>query len=189
MPQWPSRVQSLTKLIEAALFAAARPVAVDELVLLDADATEDDVRAALVELRTLYDEGGHGVEVVELADGFQVLTRRECAEAIAQASLVQRPRRLSLPAMETLAIIAYRQPVGRADVEEIRGVQADGVLKLLLERDLIAVVGRGEGIGRPLLYGTTPAFLELLGLKELSGLPRLDELSVALRPVSETTAI
>jgi segregation and condensation protein B len=182
---WLLRVRPLTRLLEAALFAADRPIPVDELALLDPEAAEDDVRAALVELRTVYDEGGHGVEVLELADGFQILTRRECAEAIAQASLVQRPRRLSLAALETLAIIAYRQPVGRAEIEEIRGVQADGVLKLLLERELIEVVGRGEGIGRPLLYATAPAFLELLGLKDLSGLPRLDELSVALRPVGE----
>ncbi|HEX9582512.1 MAG TPA: SMC-Scp complex subunit ScpB [Gemmatimonadales bacterium] len=180
-------MRPLTKLLEAALFAAARPVPVDELVLLDAGVTEDDVRGALAELRVVYDEAGHGVELVELADGFQVLTRRECAEAIAQANLVQRPRRLSVAAMETLAIIAYRQPVGRTEVEEIRGVQADGVLKLLVERELIDVVGRGDGVGRPLLYGTTAAFLELLGLKDLSGLPRLEDLSVALRPVSEAS--
>ena len=182
-------MQPLTKLIEAALFAAARPVAADELATLDPDATDDDVRAALGELRALYDEAGHGVEVVEVADGFQVLTRRECAESIALAQLVQRPRRLSLAAMETLAIIAYRQPVERGAIEEIRGVQADGVLRHLLDRGLIEVAGRGEGIGRPLLYGTTPGFLELLGLKELGELPRLDELSVALRPVGEAREV
>ncbi|MBI3082571.1 MAG: SMC-Scp complex subunit ScpB, partial [Gemmatimonadetes bacterium] len=111
-----------------------------------------------------------------------------CAEAIAQAQLVQRPRRLSVAAMETLAIIGYRQPVGRAEIEEIRGVAVDGVLRLLQERGLIDVVGRGEGLGRPLLYGTTLAFLELLGLKSLSELPRLEELSVALKPLAEEVA-
>jgi segregation and condensation protein B len=178
-------VRSLTKLIEAALFAAARPVTIEELAGLDPEAREADVRAALDELRLAYDEGGHGIEVVELADGFQILTRRECAEAIAEARLVHRPRKLSAAALETLAIIAYRQPVGRADIEQIRGVQADGVLRMLQERGLIDVVGRGEGIGRPLLYGTTTAFLELLGLKDLSELPRLEELSVALKPPGE----
>jgi segregation and condensation protein B len=178
-------VRSLTKLIEAALFAAARPLTADELAGLDPDANEVDVLAALEELRTVYDQGGHGVEVVEVAEGFQILTRRECAEAIAEAQLVQRPRKLSAAALETLAIIAYRQPVGRADIEQIRGVQADGVLRLLLERGLVDVVGRGEGIGRPLLYGTTAVFLELLGLKDLNELPRLEELSVALRPPGE----
>ena len=181
-------MQPLTKLLEAALFSADRPVRFEELLSLDPEAGEEDVRAALTELKDLYDLGGHGVELVELAEGFQVLTRRECAEAIAQAQLVSRPRRLSVAAMETLAIIAYRQPVGRAEVEQIRGVAADGVLRLLLERGLVDVVARGEGLGRPLLYGTTAAFLELLGLKDLRELPRLDELSVALKPEAEEAA-
>jgi segregation and condensation protein B len=178
-------VQSLTQLLEAALFSAARPLAVDELLAVDPASTEADVRTGLAELKELLDRDGHGVELVELAEGFQLLTRRECADAIAQAQLVNRPRRLSVAAMETLAIIAYRQPVGRAEVEEIRGVAVDGVLRLLQERRLIDVRGRGEGMGRPLLYGTTPAFLELLGLKDLGELPRLEELSVALKPLVE----
>jgi segregation and condensation protein B len=178
-------VRPLTKLLEAALFAAARPVTLDELLGLDPGASEEDVRAALGELQGTYDAGGHGVEVVELAEGFQILTRRECAEAIAQAQLVARPRRLSVAAMETLALIAYRQPVGRGEIEDVRGVAVDGVLRLLQERGLVDVVARGEGLGRPLLYGTTPAFLELLGLKDLQELPRLEELSVALKPLVE----
>lgn len=181
-------MRPLTKLLEAALFAAARPVTLDELLGLDPGATEEDVRAALGELQGSYDAGGHGVEVVELAEGFQILSRRECAEAIAQAQLVARPRRLSIAAMETLALIAYRQPVGRGEIEEVRGVAVDGVLRLLQERGLVDVVARGEGLGRPLLYGTTPAFLELLGLKDLQELPRLEELSVALKPLAEEPA-
>jgi segregation and condensation protein B len=181
-------VRPLTKLLEAALFAAARPVTLEELLALDPTAGEEETRGALAELKDLYDLGEHGVELVELAEGFQILTRRECAEAIAQAQLVSRPRRLSVAAMETLAIIAYRQPVGRAEVEQIRGVAADGVLRLLQERGLIDIVARGEGLGRPLLYGTTGAFLELLGLKDLRELPRLEELSVALRPEPEEVA-
>ena len=99
-----------------------------------------------------------------------------------------RPRRLSPAALETLAIIAYRQPVGRIEVDEIRGVDSGAVMDKLVERGLIEVVTRGEGLGRPLLYGTTPSFQEILGLKNLEDLPRLDELSVALRrptPVDE----
>lgn len=178
-------MQPLTRLLEAALFAADRPLTVDDLRLLDPDAVPAELLTALEELRQHYDAAPHGVELVELADGFQLLTRTEYVDALAQAHLVSRPRRLSIAAMETLAIIAYRQPVGRADIEEIRGVAADGVLRLLQERGLIEVRGRAEGLGRPLLYGTTPAFLELLGLKDLSDLPRIDELSVALRPLEE----
>jgi len=179
----------LTRLLEAALFSAAHPLGIEELKTLDPAATLDEVRTALDELREAYQKGGHGVELVELADGFQLMTRREFADAIALAQIIQRPRKLSSAAMETLAIIAYRQPVGRAEIEEIRGVAADGVLRLLAERGLIDVVGRSEALGRPLLYGTTPAFLEMLGLRDLAGLPRAEELTVALTPperVAET---
>lgn len=172
----------MSRLLEAALFAASRPVTLDELRRLDPEAGEPEVHAALTALRLRYDEGGHGVELAELADGWQVLTRPELADALAQAQLVDRPRKLSTAAMETLALIAYRQPVGRAEIEEVRGVAADGVLRLLQERGLVGVVGRGEGLGRPLMYGTAPLFLELLGLKSLEGLPRVDELAVALTP-------
>ena len=186
---WTCIVDRLTRLLEAALFAAARPVTLDELRRLDPDAAEIDLRAALASLRLRYDEGGHGVELAELADGWQILTRPELADALAQAQLVERPRRLSTAAMETLALIAYRQPVGRLEIEEVRGVAADGVLRLLQDRGLVEVVGRGEGLGRPLLYGTTPLFLELLGLNVLGDLPRVDELAVALTPPAAENAV
>jgi len=177
----------LSRLLEAALFAASRPVTLDELRRLDPEAGAQDLQAGLTALRLRYDEGGHGIELAELADGWQILTRPELAEALAQAHLVDRPRKLSTAAMETLALIAYRQPVGRAEIEEVRGVAADGVLRLLQERGLVGVVGRGEGLGRPLQYGTTPLFLELLGLKALDGLPRVDELAVELTPPAAET--
>ena len=178
-------MKPLTRLLEAALFSAAHPLTLEELGALDPDADTAELRAALDELRDLYDHGQHGVELVEVAEGFQVLTRREFADQIAQAHLVNRPRRLSAAALETLAIIAYRQPVGRAEIEEVRGVQADGVLRALYERGLIDVVGRGDGMGRPLMYGTTPQFLELLGLSDLGQLPRQEEFSVALNPLGQ----
>jgi len=175
-------VNSLTRLLEAALFSADRPLSVGALRALDRSVSKAEVLDALGELRRRYDEGGHGIELVEVGEGYQVLTRRELAEAIAEARIVQRPRRLSTAALETLAIIAYRQPVSRADIEDIRGVAADGVLRSLQERELIEVTGRGEGLGRPLLYGTSSRFLEMLGLRDLSELPRLEEFSVSLQP-------
>ena len=175
----------LTQLIEAALFSADGPVSLAQLAALDRDATRAEVKVALEELRDEYNHSGQGMELMELADGYQLLTRREFEDAIAQAHLVTRPRRLSPAALETLAIIAYRQPVGRAEVEEIRGVSVDGVLRSLQERGLIDVVGRADGMGRPLLYGTTPMFLELLGLNSLGSLPRIEELSVALSAPTE----
>ncbi len=173
----------LAKLLEAALFSSAHPVAIAELkaMVADDETSGDDVTAALQELRRHYDEDEHGVELIEVAGGWQILTRPEFTETIERAQLAARPQRLSAAALETLAIIAYRQPIGRAEIEEIRGVGAGQMLKSLHERELIEVVGRGEGMGRPLLYGTTPGFLEQFALRHLGELPRADELAVALR--------
>lgn len=172
----------LAKLLEAALFAASRPLSVDELLTLDADADHASLQSALDELRTSFGDDRHGVELVEIGGGWQFLTRAEYAEPIERAQFALRPRRLSPAALETLSIIAYRQPVGRIDVDEIRGVDSGAVIDKLIERGLVEVVARGEGLGRPLLYATTPQFLEILGLRTLSELPRLEELAVALRP-------
>lgn len=163
---------------------------IDELSALDSEASAAAIAAALDEIREHYDTDGHGVELVEIGGGWQILTRAEYTEAIERAQLAARPQRLSAAALETLAIIAYRQPIGRAEVEEIRGVNVGGVLKSLHERGLIDVVGRAEGLGRPLLYGTTPMFLEHFALRHLEELPRADELAIALRsiPVADVAA-
>ncbi|HET9066767.1 MAG TPA: SMC-Scp complex subunit ScpB [Gemmatimonadales bacterium] len=177
-----SNLSPLSQLLEAALFAANRPLTLEELGALDSDADSADIRSALDGLREHYDFDGHAVEVLELAGGFQILTRPAFAAAVERAQAAQRTPRLSPATLETLATIAYRQPVGRAEIEEIRGVSAGGVLRTLQERGLIEVVGRSEGLGRPLLYGTTPLFLELLGLRDLGDLPRAEELTIALQP-------
>jgi len=176
-------VTPLAKLLEAALFASAHPVPFSDLeaMVADDEASSDDVVAALNEIKTHYDEGEHGIELMEIAGGWQILTRPEFTEVIERAQLAARPQRLSAAALETLAIIAYRQPIGRAEIEEIRGVGAGQMLKSLHERELIEVTGRGEGMGRPLLYGTTSLFLEQFALRHLGELPRGDELAIALR--------
>jgi segregation and condensation protein B len=174
-------VNPLAKLLEAALFASPRPIATDELAALDPEASPAALQSALDELREHYDVDGHGVALVEVGGGWQVLTRPEYTEAIERAQMAVRPQKLSPAALETLAIIAYRQPIGRAEVAEIRGVDVGAVIKSLHERGLIDVVGRAEGLGRPLLYGTTPMFLEQFGLRHLAELPRVDELAIALR--------
>jgi segregation and condensation protein B len=181
-------VTPLAKLLEAALFASGRPIPLDELAALDVEATPAALSAALDEIRECYDVQGHGVELVEIGGGWQILTRAEYTEAIERAQLASRPQRLSAAALETLAIIAYRQPIGRAEIEEIRGVAVGSILKSLHERGLIDVVGRSEGLGRPLLYGTTPMFLEQFALRHLEELPRSDELAVALRPAPKLDA-
>jgi len=137
-------VTPLAKLLEAALFASAVPVPADALraIASHADDGETTLEAALEELRNHYDTDGHGVELIEVAGGWQILTRPEYTEAIERAQLASRPQRLSAAALETLAIIAYRQPIGRAEIEEIRGVGAGAILKSLGERGLIDIVGR-----------------------------------------------
>jgi segregation and condensation protein B len=175
-------VTPLAQLLEAALFSASRPLTADELATLEVDATPADVRVALEQLREHYDFNQHGIELVELAGGYQILTRPAFAAAIERAQISVRTPKLTAATLETLALIAYRQPVGRIEIEEIRGVSAGGVLRSLQERGLIEVVGRSEALGRPLLYGTTPLFLELLGLRDLADLPKAEELTIALRP-------
>jgi segregation and condensation protein B len=152
-----------------------------------ADDGETTLESALDELREHYDTDGHGVELLEVAGGWQILTRPEYTEAIERAQLAARPQRLSGAALETLAIIAYRQPIGRAEIEEIRGVGAGAILKSLHERGLIDITGRGEGLGRPLLYGTTTSFLDQFALRHLEELPRADELAIALRAPRQAT--
>lgn len=172
----------LAQLLEAALFSAVRPLTAEELATLDPEAGLADVRVALEQIREHYDFEQHGVELLELAGGYQILTRPIHAAAIERAHFSVRTPKLTAAALETLAVIAYRQPVGRAEIEEIRGVSAGGVLRSLHERGLIEVVGRSEALGRPLLYGTAPTFLELLGLRDLTDLPRAEELTIALHP-------
>jgi segregation and condensation protein B len=175
-------VSPLAQLLEAALFSACRPLTAEELASLDSDANAADVRVALEQLREHYDFNQHGVELVELAGGYQILTRPVHAAAIERAQFSVRTPKLTAATLETLAVIAYRQPVGRVEIEEIRGVSAGGVLRSLQERGLIEVVGRSEALGRPLLYGTTALFLELLGMRDLADLPKAEELTIALRP-------
>ncbi|MGH7583636.1 MAG: SMC-Scp complex subunit ScpB [Gemmatimonadales bacterium] len=177
-----STLSPLSQLLEAALFAASRPVTLDELEGLEPEAGAAEIRTALDQLREHYDFEGHAIEIAELAGGYQILTRAAFAEAVERAQVLQRQPRLSAATLETLATIAYRQPVGRAEIEEIRGVNSGGVLRTLQERGLIEVVGRGEGLGRPMLYGTTALFLETLGLNDLADLPRAEELTIALQP-------
>ena len=172
----------LAQLLEAALFSACRPLTAEELATLDPDASPADVRVALEQLREHYDFNQHGVELVEMAGGHQILTRPVHAAAIERAQFSVRTPKLTAATLETLSVIAYRQPVGRLEIEEIRGVSAGGVLRSLQERGLIEVVGRSEALGRPLLYGTTPLFLELLGLRDLADLPKAEELTIALQP-------
>jgi len=168
----------LAKLLEAALFASGTPVPLDELAALDPEATGEQVTGALAEIADHYAD--HGVELIEAGGGWQILTRGEYTAAIERAQLASRPQRLSSAALETLALVAYRQPVARAEIEEIRGVSTSkGTLDVLLETGWIRLRGRRKAPGRPVTYGTNEAFLSHFGLEALNDLPGLDELKGA----------
>jgi segregation and condensation protein B len=172
-------------MIEALLFASEAPLTAGDLARLDESWDEERVEQLIAELKSEYEREGRAFDVFEIAGGYQLLTRAEFAPMLERFDTVPASARLSGPALETLAIIAYRQPVGRSEVEEIRGVGAGGVLKTLQERALVEVVGRGEGLGRPLLYGTTTTFLDHFGFRSLADLPRPDELPVVLTRASQ----
>jgi len=169
------------QIVEAVLFAADAPLTAGEIARADELLDEDQVEEALQFLRAEYDDAERAFQIVELAEGHQIVTRPEFAPYLERFDNVPRPSRLSGPSLETLAIIAYRQPIGRLEIEYIRGVGAAGVIRTLQERQLIDVVGRSEGLGRPLLYGTTRHFLEHFGFRSVEDLPRPEELPVVLR--------
>ena len=169
------------RIVEAILFASDAPLAPGEIARADEALDEDRVEAALAALKSEYDDAGHAFELREVADGVQLLTRPEFAPYLERFDTVPRSSRLSGPALEALAIVAYRQPISRIEVEYIRGVNSTGVIRTLLERELIAGVGRGEGVGRPVLYGTSSKFMEHFGFPSMEHLPRPEELQVILR--------
>lgn len=177
------------QIVEAALFASQTPLSARELARADDALDVRRVREALDSLRREYDEEGRAFQIYQLGDGFQILTRPEFAPYLERFDSVPRPPTLSRAALETLAIIAYRQPIGRIELEEIRGVASTSVLRTLQDWELIEVVGRGEGLGRPLLYGTSAVFLDHFALTSLGDLPTPEDLSIALvRPEAEAAA-
>jgi segregation and condensation protein B len=162
--------------LEAALLLAREPLSLRKLAQLAnlADATE--ARTLLSDLARRYDERGCAFQVAQLAGGYQVLTRREFATWLRPQAVVEGEIRLSSPALETLVVVAYRQPVLRAEVEAIRGVACGEILRQLMDRDLLRIVGRSEELGRPLRYGTTKRFLQVFGLSNLDELPWAQQL-------------
>jgi segregation and condensation protein B len=157
--------------LEAVLLVSRGPLAVRKLAQLANLADGTEARTLLAELRRRYNERGCAFQVEQVAGGYQLLTRPEFSPWLRGLARPEDEIRLSPPALETLAVVAYRQPVLRAEVESIRGVACGELLRQLLERDLLRIVGRSEELGRPLWYGTTKRFLEVFGLSHLDELP------------------
>ncbi len=162
--------------IEAALFAADEPLTPRRLAQAAGLNDAGEARRLVRRLRTCYEEDGSAFQVEEIAGGYQLLTRPEFHPWLARLRRAGNELRLSAPARETLAIVAYRQPISRADIEAIRGVQCSELLRLLMEKGLVRIAGRDDSLGRPVLYGTTKKFLQAFGLKTLRDLPQAGEL-------------
>lgn len=165
------------RIIEALLFASERPLSIEEMrQALDGEVGRD-VRAFIDELKNEYESEGRSFHIVEIASGFQVCTRPDFAPWLKKLHRSRRINRFSKPALETLAVVAYRQPVTRSEVESVRGVNVEGVLRMLLEKGMVRIKGRKKSPGRPIIYGTTGQFLEFFGLNSLSQLPQLEDVA------------
>jgi segregation and condensation protein B len=191
---------TLSRVVEALLFSAQKPLSIREMAAAIKGAgaedpaaagpneftraSETEIAAALEELKIEYIQDQRAFQIIEKAEGWQLATDPAFARWVRQLFSAPKPARLSAPALETLAIIAYRQPITRADVEAVRGVNIDGVLQTLMERGLVKIAGRAEIPGRPLLYETTRFFLDHFGLRTLDELPNVEELRKHNLPVA-----
>lgn len=171
----------LKSVLESLLFASEEPVTLARFAEVLEGIERKEIASVLAEMQAEYDAGGRGFRLSEVAGGFQLRTARENADWVKKLYR-DRPARMSRATLETLAIIAYKQPMTRAEIEAIRGVDVDGVVATLLDRRLIRIVARKDVPGRPFLYGTTPEFLQLFNLKDLSQLPTLKEMEEMTLP-------
>src|SRR6266478_1924198 len=189
---------NLSRVVEALLFSAHKPLSIRELAVAIngagaedelspnefVRATEAEIAAALEQLKIEYIQEQRAFQIIEKAEGWQLVTDPVFVRWVRQLFPAPKPARLTAPALETLAIIAYRQPITRADVEAVRGVTIEGVLQTLMERGLVKIAGRAEIPGRPLLYETTQLFLDHFGLRTLDELPNVEELRTRYLPIS-----
>ncbi len=178
--------ERLDGIVESLLFAAGTPLALKRLVDVLQGPSAREIRAAVERLMAQYNRPGRGITLCAVAGGFQFRSAPENAEWV-RGLLRERPARLGRAALETLAVIAYKQPATRAEIEAVRGVDCDSAITTLLARKLIKIAGRKEAVGRPLMYGTTPEFLEVFGLNDLTQLPALKEIGPVEEPEDETT--
>jgi segregation and condensation protein B len=172
-------MSDLKAVVEALIFASPEPVTVKTLAKLLDSEPKEDILSAIEELKQAYDRPG-GLQMVEVAGGYQIVTRPELHEWVRRLFHERTTTKLSVASLETLAVIAYKQPITSPEIAEIRGVNTAGVLGTLIERKLIKIVGRKQVVGRPFLYGTTREFLTRFGLNDLSDLPKVEDMSELL---------
>ena len=170
-----TQIEYIKGIIEAILFVSDKPVTVEQFKQVVEEASPSDIEKIIGLLKDDYAQKVGGITIADIAGGYQMLSNPSYASYIRAFYKTRTKEKLSRPSLETLAIIAYKQPVSRADIEIIRGVNSDGVMAHLLSKGLVKIVGRKEVPGRPFLYGTTKEFLEYFGLKSLEDLPKLEE--------------
>jgi len=172
--------QQIRAVLEALVFASPQPITPKEIARVLQGVAREDWERELASLRADYARDERGLQLVDVAGGFQVTTRPEYNDWVRELTSPRTPTRLSIQALETLAVIAYKQPVTLPEIIALRGVKSGGVVKTLLEKRLIRITGRKEVVGRPMLYGTTKQFLLHFGLKDLGELPRIEEFAEVL---------
>ncbi len=164
------------RILEALLFASNKPLMISEMRKVLKVLTPSQIGGLLSDLKADYARENHSFELIEIANGYEIATRKDYAPWLMKLELQKKMRQVTQSALETLAIMAYKQPITRAEIEELRGVDASGVVNTLMERNFIKIVGKKEVPGRPFLYGTTEKFLEHFGLKSIQDLPSIDEI-------------
>jgi segregation and condensation protein B len=175
-----AEAEHLKPILEALVFASPEPLTIkDATALLAGEATRAEIEAAIALLRHDYERAG-GLQLVEVAGGYQIVTRPDLHEYVRRLFHERTSQKLSVQALETLAVIAYRQPVTAPEIAEIRGVNTAGVLNTLIGRKLVKIVGRKQVVGRPFMYGTTREFLDKFGLNDISDLPKVEDLADVL---------
>ncbi len=185
----------LVAVVEALLFVSSEPIPIARLATVIGAVSKAEVEQALKLLQEQLAQDSRGIQLVKLAGGYRLVTKADYAPWLKRLDKAKAAQKLSRSALESLAIIAYKQPLVRAEIEEIRGVETSGVLRTLLERKLVRIVGRKEVPGRPIMYGTTKFFLEHFGLQDLGQLPplrefkELGEAEQAMLPIEETTVV
>ncbi|MBU1062125.1 MAG: SMC-Scp complex subunit ScpB [Candidatus Omnitrophica bacterium] len=166
-------------IIEAMLFVSDKPLFIKEIKLVIEEISVNEIKEIVANLQEEYEKANRVLKIKEIAGGYQIVTDPLIAPWLKKLYKTSGSDKLRGPSLETLAIVAYKQPVSKPEIEQIRGVNVDGVLKTLVEKNLIKIVGRKETIGRPILYGTSSEFLQYFGLNSLQELPRLEEFHIA----------
>jgi segregation and condensation protein B len=180
LDEMPRRASAeLKAILEALIFASPEPLTPKAIFKLLATEPKEDIQAALALLKQEYERPG-GLQLVEVAGGYQIVTRQDLHDWVRRLFNERTTQKLTVQALETLAVIAYRQPITAAEITEVRGVNTSGVLNTLLERHLIKIVGRKQVVGRPFLYATTKEFLIRFGLNDLADLPKVEDMAEAL---------